>query len=124
MRKAGIFDVLGGKSGRQATLVAFRFAAAAYPPLSFCRAPGTRLRCRDLLATGRAKYRRYGDDIEKGTEWWSLEQQPAAYYRAAAARARMLQAEATTPRLKQYLGEVIARCERLAGEVESVSGEG
>jgi hypothetical protein len=33
----------------------------------------------------------------------------------------MLQAEATTPRLKQYLEEVIARCERLAGEVESAS---
>jgi hypothetical protein len=63
-----------------------------------------------------------GVDIEKNTEWWSLEQQPGAYYRAAAARARMLQAEATTPRLKKYLGEVIARCERLAGEVESTSG--
>jgi hypothetical protein len=60
-------------------------------------------------------------DFGKGSEWWSLEQQPVAYYRAAAARARRLQAEATTPRLKQYLGEVIARCERLAGEVESAS---
>jgi hypothetical protein len=35
----------------------------------------------------------------------------------------MLQAEATTPRLKQYLGEVIAHCELLAGEVERASGE-
>ena len=61
--------------------------------------------------------------VEKATEWWSLEQQPVAYYRAAAARAQRLQAEATTPRLKKYLGEVIARCERLAGEVESASGK-
>jgi hypothetical protein len=50
-----------------------------------------------------------------------LEHQPAAYYREAAARARRLHAEATTPRLKQYLGEVIARCEQLAREVESAS---
>jgi hypothetical protein len=61
---------------------------------------------------------------EKGSEWWSLEQQPAAYYREAAARARRLQAEATTPRLKQYLGEVIAQCERLAEEVERASENG
>jgi hypothetical protein len=67
--------------------------------------------------------RRNGVDIEKDTEWWSLEQQPVAYYRSAAARAQRLQAEATTPRLKKYLGEVIARCERLAGEVESASGK-
>ena len=64
---------------------------------------------------------RNGADIETGSEWWSLEQQPVAYYRAAVARARMLQAEATTPRLKQYLGEVIAQCERLAGEVDHAS---
>jgi hypothetical protein len=61
--------------------------------------------------------------IEKGSEWWSLEQQPVAYYREAAARARRLHAEATTPRLKQYLVEVIARCERLAVEIESPSKE-
>jgi len=47
----------------------------------------------------------------------SSEEVSAAYYRAAAARARRLQAEATTPRLKQYLRELIARCERLAGEI-------
>jgi hypothetical protein len=52
-----------------------------------------------------------------------MEQQPAAYYRTAAARAQRLQAEATTPRLKQYLGEEIARYERLAEEVETASGE-
>jgi hypothetical protein len=44
----------------------------------------------------------------KSSEWWSLEQQPVAYYREAAARARRLYAEATTPRLKPYLVEVIA----------------
>jgi hypothetical protein len=31
-----------------------------------------------------------------------------------------LLAETTTPRLTQYLGEMIARCERLAREVEAV----
>ena len=69
----------------------------------------------------RNKRRRNGADIETGSEWWSLEQQPVAYYRAAAERARRLQAEATTPRLKQYLGEMIERSERLAEEVESAS---
>jgi hypothetical protein len=52
---------------------------------------------------------------------WSPKEQPPAYYRAAAARARKLRAESTTPRLKQYLGEVIARCERLADEIEEPS---
>ena len=50
-----------------------------------------------------------------------MEQQPGAYYRAAVVRARRLQAEATTPRLKKYLGEVVARCERLAEEVVRAS---
>ena len=49
------------------------------------------------------------------------EEVSVAYYRAAAARARRLQAEATTPRLKQYLRELIARCERLEGEIVSAS---
>jgi hypothetical protein len=65
--------------------------------------------------------RRNGADIETGSEWWSLEQQPAAYYHAAAARARRLQAEATTPSVKQHLGEVIERSERLAEEVTRAS---
>ena len=51
----------------------------------------------------------------------SSEEVSVAYYRAAAARARRLQADATTPRLKKYLGEVIARCEQLAGEIVSAS---
>ena len=40
------------------------------------------------------------------------------YYRTTAARARKLQADATTPRVKQYLDTMIAHCERLAGKVE------
>jgi len=47
---------------------------------------------------------------------WSPKEKSAAYYRAAAERARKLMTEATTPRLKQYLGEVIARCERLTAK--------
>jgi hypothetical protein len=51
----------------------------------------------------------------------SPEEVSVAYYRTAAARARRLQAEATTPRLKQYLRELIARCERLAEDIASAS---
>ena len=47
----------------------------------------------------------------------------AAYYDAAAARARKLCAEATTPRLKQYLRELIAKCERLARNVQAESND-
>jgi len=49
------------------------------------------------------------------SDCWSLEQ-PAAYYRIAAARARRLQADTTTPRVKQYLDNVVAHCEALAGK--------
>jgi hypothetical protein len=49
---------------------------------------------------------------------WSLEDQPATYYRTAAARARSLQADATTPGVRQYLDKMIAHCERLASTVE------
>ena len=61
------------------------------------------------------------DYVNKISDPGSSEEVSVAYYRAAAARARRLQAEATTPRLKQYLGEVIARCERLEGEIVSAS---
>ena len=37
---------------------------------------------------------------------------------AAAVRARRLQADATTPRVRQYFDKMIAHCERLAGKVE------
>jgi hypothetical protein len=46
--------------------------------------------------------------------------QPADYYRTTADRYRKLLAETTTPRLTRYLGEMIARCERLAREIEAV----
>jgi hypothetical protein len=51
------------------------------------------------------------------SDCWSLEQ-PATYYRIAAAQARRLQADATTARVKQYLDNMIAHCEALAGKVE------
>jgi hypothetical protein len=57
-------------------------------------------------------------DFEQLSECWSSEQQPAIYYRTTAARARRLQADATTPRVKHYLDKMIAHCERLAGKVE------
>ena len=56
--------------------------------------------------------------FEQLSDCWSSEQQPATYYRTAVAQARKLQADATTPRVKQYLNNMIAHCERLAGKVE------
>ncbi len=49
-----------------------------------------------------------------------LREQPADYYRTTADRYRKLLAETTTPRLTRYLGEMIARCERQAREIEAV----
>jgi hypothetical protein len=57
--------------------------------------------------------------FEQISDCWVLEKQPAAFYRSAAARARMLQADATTPRVRQHLDKIIAHCERLAGGVET-----
>ena len=54
------------------------------------------------------------------SDCWSSEEQPAIYYRTTAARARRLQADATTPGVRQYLDKMIAHCERLAGTVEPV----
>ena len=59
--------------------------------------------------------------VNESSDPGSSEEVSVAYYRTAAARARRLQADATTPRLKQYLGEVIARCERLAEEIVSAA---
>ena len=56
--------------------------------------------------------------FEQISDCWSPEEQPATYYRTTAARARKLQADATTPRVKQYLDTMIAHCEQLAGKVE------
>jgi hypothetical protein len=47
-----------------------------------------------------------------------LEQQRAASYRATADRYRRLLDEATTPPIRQYIGEMIARCEAFAREGE------
>jgi hypothetical protein len=55
---------------------------------------------------------------EEISEGWSSEEQPAAYYRTTAARARRLQADVTTPRVKQYLDKMIVHCDRLAGKAE------
>jgi hypothetical protein len=52
-----------------------------------------------------------------------LKEQPAAYYRATADRYRQLPAEAATPSLIQQFGEMIARCERLAKEIEASETE-
>ena len=60
-------------------------------------------------------------NVNKISDPGSSEEVSVEYYRTAAARARWLRAEATTPRLKQYLGEVIARCERLEGEIVNAS---
>jgi hypothetical protein len=54
--------------------------------------------------------------FEQFSDCWSSEQQPATYYRTAAAAARRLQADATTLRVKQYLDKMIAHCERLSGQ--------
>jgi hypothetical protein len=60
--------------------------------------------------------------IDESTDWTGLEELSAAHYHAAAARARKLQAEATTPRLKQYLRELIAKFEGLARTIQTESG--
>src|SRR5258708_6336086 len=54
--------------------------------------------------------------FEQISDCWSPEEQPATYYLTTAARARRLQADATTPRVKQYLDKMIAHCEQLAGK--------
>ena len=55
---------------------------------------------------------------EEISDGWSSGEQPAAYYRTTAARARRLQADVTTPRVKQYLDKMIVHCEQLACKVE------
>jgi hypothetical protein len=56
--------------------------------------------------------------FEQMSDCLVLEEQPATYYRTAAARARVLQADATTPGVRKYLDKMIAHCEGLAGKVE------
>jgi hypothetical protein len=59
------------------------------------------------------------DSINGISDWVGSEGVSAASYNAAAARARKLHADATTPRLKKYLQEFIAKCERLARKVQA-----
>jgi hypothetical protein len=59
---------------------------------------------------------------DDGVELLLSAAQSAAHYRTAAARARALQATTTTPRLKQYLGEMIARYEGRAVDIEGSKG--
>ena len=47
-----------------------------------------------------------------------IKQRLAAHYRAAAAHGRNLLMRAKTPWLREHLGEQIARCERMAEEIE------
>jgi hypothetical protein len=68
-------------------------------------------------ATGRPPGESGSGSPGTGVEW-EQKQEPAEYYRAAAARARALERDATTPRVKQHLRELISRYDRLAGEVE------
>src|SRR5437879_1795930 len=58
------------------------------------------------------------------SERWSMERRSAAYHRAAAARARRLRAEATTPWLKEHLENAIAQHEQIAAEIERASEPG
>src|ERR1700758_4633739 len=51
-----------------------------------------------------------------------MEYRSAQYHRAAAARARRLLAEATTPWVKQQLSEAIERHDQIVAEIERASG--
>ncbi len=59
--------------------------------------------------------RQHHSDFDQSAGWCQSGQS-LAYYRATAARARWLQMQATTPRLKQYLEQTIARSEELLAE--------
>jgi hypothetical protein len=53
-------------------------------------------------------------------DFTEISDEAAAHYQAEAARARRLEAVTTTPRLKEYLRELIVECERLAAEAARV----
>jgi hypothetical protein len=61
--------------------------------------------------------------FEQIADCWLSEEKSATYYRTAAAQARRLQADATTPRVKQYFDKVIAHCEGLARKVQTEAGK-
>jgi hypothetical protein len=60
-------------------------------------------------------------DLEADSDQ-SVKQLPSEYFRAAA-RFRALEAEATTPRVKQHLRALIDEYERLAGKVEEAGAD-
>jgi hypothetical protein len=60
-------------------------------------------------------------DLEADSDQ-SVKQLPSEYF-CAAARFRALEAEATTPRVKQHLRALIDEYERLAGKVEEAGAE-
>ena len=60
-------------------------------------------------------------DIENAFGVWRLERRSAVYHRAAAARARMLRAEATTRWLKEHLADAVVRHEQIAAAIERAS---
>ena len=62
--------------------------------------------------------------MDESSNRTGVEELSAAHYHAAAARGRKLHAEATTPRLKQYLRELIAKFEGLARKVQAESAPG
>src|SRR5208283_4842368 len=92
-------------------------------PRENLREPEVPRSSRDGLGPRERKGKRQRDavQLDESSEWWSLKGQPAAYYRAAAARAQSLEAEATTPSAKRHLRELIEQCERLAEEAEEAS---
>jgi len=60
-------------------------------------------------------------DLEADSDQ-SVKQLPSEYF-CAAARFRALEAEATTPRVKQHLRALIDEYERLAGKVEEAGAD-
>jgi hypothetical protein len=69
-------------------------------------------------ARGAMRARRTALPCDDGAELLLSASPSPAHYRAAAAQARLLQAMTTTPRLKQYLGDMIARYEGRAVDLE------
>jgi hypothetical protein len=60
-------------------------------------------------------------DVTADNENLGNAQGSAPYYRAAAARTKRLQAEATTPWIKQRLGKMVTWYEQLAEQVQGLS---
>jgi hypothetical protein len=83
--------------------------------MSFPSAPDGAPRDRQLSHARSAARGQHHADFDQSAGW-CRSGQSSAHYHATAARARWLQMQATTPRLKQYLERTIARSEELAAE--------